>query len=500
MSESLAQMEDFQYRTLFNAIDEGFCICQMLVDAHGKPYDYRFLDVNHLFEDHTGLKNAVGKTALELVPNLEQHWIDVYGSVAVNRVPTRFTQGSEAMGRWFDVYAFPFDDPSKYLFGILFKNITQTKLTQEALRESEARYRLLADAMPQLVWTATSDGSVDYYNRRASEYSGLSADSDGSWNWSLIIHLEDQARTRAAWDSAVAHGRTYECEHRLKMADGSFRWHISRAQPAVVGDLIRWYGTSTDTHEAKQNEAALRLSEQEYQRAYAAEQTAHKTLLQFLGVATHELRSPLTVIRGFTSTLLAEDVTWDAERQREFIEIIDVEAKRLEDRIRDLLDITRSQTGNLTIEPAKTSAVDILNEVRPQLDALTARHELRVQTADDLPPVHADPQRIGQVIVNLIDNAAKFSPAGSCIEITAQQIPDFVQISVEDEGPGIPANMREAIFQPFRQAAEGLVRKQGLGLGLAIIKGIIEAHGGSVMVDGEVGAGTRMIFTLPIVT
>lgn len=131
-----------RYRELFDAIDEGFCLCEMVVDAEGRPVDYRFLDTNPLFEEMTGLKDAVGKTAYELVPDLERHWVETYARAALGGERLRFEQGSAVMGRWFDVFTMPLNPPGR--FGIVFKDITAQKVTELELRRSESRYRDLA--------------------------------------------------------------------------------------------------------------------------------------------------------------------------------------------------------------------------------------------------------------------------------------------------------------------------------------------------------------------
>lgn len=135
--EELRRSEE-RYRYLFEAMDEGFCVLEMLFDAQGEPVDYRFLELNPAFERYTGLQQAVGKTALELVPDLEKHWVEIYGSVALTGKPLRFEQGSAAMGRWFDVYAFRVGDPTSHRVALLFKDITADKVAAEQLHTLNA--------------------------------------------------------------------------------------------------------------------------------------------------------------------------------------------------------------------------------------------------------------------------------------------------------------------------------------------------------------------------
>ncbi len=155
-------------------------------------------------------------------------------------------------------------------FGVVchFYDLTDREQILLELRQSEERFRHLADAMPQLVWTADSEGRVDYYNARASDYEGLTRRSDGQWEWRAVVHADDIARTADAWARAVAERQTYHCEHRIRMADGSFRWHLSRAFPPTDG-VQRWYGTATDVHDLKAAQLELATSQERMHLAAA---------------------------------------------------------------------------------------------------------------------------------------------------------------------------------------------------------------------------------------
>jgi two-component system sensor histidine kinase KdpD len=236
-------------------------------------------------------------------------------------------------------------------------------------------------------------------------------------------------------------------------------------------------------------------------RARREAEKANDLKLKFLAMISHELRTPLTSIKGFATTLLANDVTWDPNSQRDFIETISQEADKLTDLIEHLLDLSRLESGTLRIVLEEQPLNVIINTAMAQLQALTAEHGLVITIPEDLPPVRADPQRIAQVLTNLVHNATKYSPGGTQITISAIRQGREVQVSVTDQGPGIPPEERARVFEAFHQAPtseDSAERVKGAGLGLAICKGLIEAQGGRIWVQDRPEPGTTLSFTLPI--
>jgi K+-sensing histidine kinase KdpD len=242
-------------------------------------------------------------------------------------------------------------------------------------------------------------------------------------------------------------------------------------------------------------------------RLFAAEalarleaEQANQMKLKFLAMISHELRTPLASIKGFATTLLATDVTWDAESQRDFVAIIDEESDKLTDLISQLLDLSRLQAGKLRIQPVPRRLNEIIGTAMAQLESISAQHRLVIKIASDLPPMMADTQRIAQVLVNLVSNAAKYAPRATKITVSATTQGANLQITVSDEGPGIPIANRESVFEAFLQLENSpLQQGKGLGLGLAICKGLIEAHGGKIWI-ADTSSGTAVSFTLPIAT
>lgn len=371
--EALAEQSEIRYHTLFDSIDEGFCIIEVLFDEAKRPVDYIFLEVNPAFERQTGMVDAAGKRMRDFVPDHEEYWFQIYGEIALTGEPRRFENGSHALNRHFDLYGFRVGKPEDHHVAVLFTDVSERKALEKARAE--------------------------------------------------ILEREQAAR-------------------------------------------------------------------QEAERAVALQRI-------FLGMISHELRTPLASIKGFSSSLLAEDVDFDLEQQRDFLRIIDQEADRLTELIDQLLDVVRMQAGTLHVLTTKTTLSTVIERAMPQLTTLTAAHHLSIEVADDLPAIIADSRRLAQVLVNLVGNAVKFSPPGTPIRLRAALHEGVIQMTVADEGIGIPAEERCRVFEVFHQVRTGLPQ-QGAGLGLAICRGIVQAHGGTIWIDEDVTAGTTVHFTVPI--
>ena len=242
----------------------------------------------------------------------------------------------------------------------------------------------------------------------------------------------------------------------------------------------------------------LQLLEVEEESRHDAER-ANEIKTEFLAMITHELRTPLTSIIGFTTTLLADDVAWEADEQTDFYQTILREGNRLQELIDHLLDLTRLEAGMLPIVQESHTLQEIVNDALPQLHSLTSTQTLTIQSTEDLPPVFVDAKRIAQVLVNLVRNSATYSPEGTEINISASVRGDFIQLNVSDHGPGIPSDEHKRVFKAFKrgQFAE-YGSSQGAGLGLAICKGLVEAHGGRIWIKKKSTPGTTISFTIPL--
>jgi PAS domain S-box-containing protein len=490
-----------------------------------------------------------------------------------------------------------------------------------ALRESEESFRVLADALPQIVWAARSDGQLDYCNRRWSEYTGLGVQQSTSRDvWTAALHPQEREQYLRRWDESVRTGEIFEAEHRFRRArDGTYRWHLVRALPLrdLANRVIRWFGTCTDIDDHRRAEETIRETsqtlqalinssplailvvdldgivkrwntgaerifgwkeeevvgrpvpivppeyeeefrsnmawlargdmfsgrelrrrkkdgealdialwtaplhdatgrvrdvlcvladiterkhaERELERAKNAAEAANSAKDEFLAVVSHELRSPLTAILMWAQMLRTGRL--DEAKTVHALETIERSTKMQVQIVEDLLDISRIVAGKLRLEPRPVGLHGVLDAalsvVRPMAETKGVTLESRLDASG---VVMGDPDRLQQVVWNLLSNAIKFTPAGGRVTLTLERIGESVQITVSDTGCGISGDFLPYVFDRFRQAEGGSTRSHGgLGIGLAIVRHLVELHGGSVHVESP-GLGRGAVFTvrLPI--
>ncbi|MGH2518768.1 MAG: sensor histidine kinase, partial [Chloroflexota bacterium] len=218
---------------------------------------------------------------------------------------------------------------------------------------------------------------------------------------------------------------------------------------------------------------------------------------RIISLVSHELRTPIGHIKGFSSSLLDTEVQWDADTQRDFISEIDREADRLSALVRDLLDMSKIESGTAIDEKLAISPAALTRDALRDLGGLTGDHVV-INDVDCLPNVMADGPRLERVIGNLVENALKYTPSGTEIRISARPVDGLLEWSVTDRGPGVPAAYSQLVFDRFVRAPGTGPRTPGTGLGLPICRGIVEAHGGRLWLESPADGGARFLFTIPL--
>ena len=591
-AEERLRESEARYRTLFETIDEGFCVVEVLFDSDGAAVDHRFLEVNPAFERQTGLHNAVGKRMRDLAPHHEDYWFERYGKVATTGEPIRFVERAAALNdQWFEVHAFRVGDPDACTVAILFTNITEAKHADDALHEFEERLRRAIEIETVGVIFFTPHGDVTFANEAFLRMSGYSREDvkNGLVRWDTMTPPEWRDRTMRAIDEALSLGRSTPYEKEYFRKNGSRWWALSAAsrigdnegvkfiiditkskraeaererlaaivensRDAVIG--IDMEGIITDWNPAArelygytakeavgqdirilvppdrqhEREGILeRLRRQEViepaetvrlrkngtpvevevrpspvldasdqvigAAIIARDATARKRLERaqedFLAMASHDLRSPLTVVRG-RAQLMQRRKQYDADGVGTILE----QVRRIERLVADLQELVKLEAGGFELQRSPLDLGDVVQQAVARAPAQAEKHTIRVVPPEEPVIGNWDRDRLGQILDNLLSNAVKYSPDGGEIVIAAETIGTAVRLSVTDHGPGIPEETLPHLFERFYRA-DHVGSAPGLGLGLYITRMLVEAHGGKIWVESTVGEGSTFFVTLP---
>ncbi len=350
----------------------------------------------------------------------------------------------------------------------------------EALeRRNEARFRRLTDSMPLLMLATRTDGTVYYANRAWTEYTGGGPDAVASVDDGRFLHPEDEQRVREAWRASLATFAPFEQQVRLRRTDGTFRWHLVRgvSEPGPQGGVEGFIVTATDIDAQKHaEEARQRLLEAE-QAARKSAEAATRMKDEFLATVSHELRTPLHSILGWAQMLRSGML--EGPRVSRALETIERNAAAQRELIDDLLDVSRIVRGNMRLQRRKMDVVSVvqaaMDTVRPSAETKGIALSMSAERPSE--EIWADPDRIQQVVANLLTNAVKFTPRGGRVDVTIDRVESMVRLRVTDSGAGIAPEFLPYVFERFRQADHTTTRAyQGLGLGLAIVRHLVELH------------------------
>jgi PAS domain S-box-containing protein len=378
--------------------------------------------------------------------------------------------------------AAPIRDADGGVVGVVmvFQDATERRKHEAALREGERQFRTLAESIPQLVWMARPDGHIYWYNRRWYDYTGTTPHDMEGWGWMKVHDPAILPGVMEAWGQSIATGQPFDRVFPLLGADGQYRPFLTRVMPVLDEDgrIAQWFGTNTDIADRQRIEDELKLAKEEAEAANAA-----KT--QFLAVLSHELRTPLNPILLAVSSMLERPTPPDDIRSN--LEMIRQNVNLQSRLIDDLLDVMRIVRGKMPLHWEVVDAHVLIGHsvgiCRSEVFGKGLKLTLALEA--DRHHINADPVRLQQVFWNLIKNAVKFTPSGGSIairsrnEADADDLEDRLIIEVVDTGIGIEPDVVDRIFDPFQQGETSITRRfGGLGLGLAISKGIVEGHGG----------------------
>ncbi len=385
------------------------------------------------------------------------------------------------------------DDSTR--FGVA-KDITEQRLWEESLRESEERFRIMADSCPTIIWVTDATGKTRLTNRICREFFGTTFEQADHDQACLLIHPDDYSAYIGTFLLAVREQAPFRAEARVRRSDGEWRWIASHAEPrlSLSGEFLGHVGISPDITDRKQSEEAL-------QKAKDAAEGANRAKSEFLANMSHEIRTPMNGVIGLTELALDTDLTAE---QRGYLEDVKHSAASLLRILNDILDFSKIEAGKLEFEAIE---FDLRQTIESILKVLGIRATAKnLELACDFDPlvpgrVLGDPGRLRQILINLTGNAIKFTERGEVVirversSETAEGVE--LHFSVKDTGIGIPLDKRQYVFGAFSQADSSLTRTfGGTGLGLTISSQLAEMMGGRIWLESEEGSGSTFHFTV----
>lgn len=388
-----------------------------------------------------------------------------------------------------------------YVVGLI-EDIDEKRKAEEMLKESEAKFRFMAEYMPPKVFTANSVGEIDYLSPQWYTYTGLAHGDMDTKGWGHVMHPNDREENFRRWHYCIRTGSSYYIENRLQRADGEYRWHLTTAHAMrdADGNISTWIGCSTDIHELKQSRGLkARLQVLAKQREQLL--ITNRSKDEFIMLASHQLRTPASGVKQFVGMIIQGYVGKVPPKQMQILKrAYDCNERQIKI-TDDLLKVARIDTGQVTLTKIPCNAIELIRNVIAEQEStyLARKQKVHFSPQREKVPLFADIKLLYMVMENLLDNASKYSPQGAKVTVSIRKNKDWVSISVKDTGVGISKEDKNKLYQKFSRISNPLSETVGgSGLGLYLAKKIIELHNGTLGVSSVLGQGSTFTIKLPV--
>jgi PAS domain S-box-containing protein len=499
-AEAEIRASEERFRTSVENMLDCFGIYSAIRDRFGKIIDFKIEYLNAAACENNGMarEEMIGKGLCELLPSHRTTGLfDEYCQVVETGNPLIKDEliyedvfGEVRLSRVFDVRAAQLGDG----LTVAWRNITERKQAEEALRESEERFRQLAENINEIFWMSSlEENQIIYVSPAYEEIWGCTCESlyERRMSWIDTIHPEDRDRVLAAVEKQV--NGEYDEQYRIVRPDGSIRWIHDRAFPVrdARGQVYRIAGITEDITSRKQ-------AEEEIYNMLQRERELSDLKSRFVSMTSHEFRTPLTMIQSSAELLERYRHRFSEEKQLIHLHRIKTAVERMTQMLNDILLLGKAEAGKLEFNPAPVELAQLCRNLveELQLAAKNPNAIVFIERCQSI-PANIDEKLLRQILTNLLSNAIKYSPSGSTVQFNLTCRDGNAIFQIQDQGIGIPPKDRVRLFESFHRATNvGTI--QGTGLGLAIVKQCVDLHGGGITVESEVGKGTTFTVTLPL--
>jgi len=514
------------YRDLFKSMQSGFALHEIILNGKGKPVDYRFISVNPMFEKLTALKeeNIIGKTVLQVLPNLEKQWIETYGKVALTGKPTTYENYSKEIGKYFKVVVY---SPAKYKFATIIEDITDAKI-------AEAKIQQLSTAVeqsPLCILITDIEGNIEYVNPMFTKQTGYTIEEVIGKNPRILkADSNYDEKYNKLW-KRIKSGKEWTGIFKNKKKNGEIYWESAVLSPirdsnkkitnyiAIKEDITEKIAKNKEleayrnhleeivnlrTNELHisniqlKNEIIKQQNTQELLKdALSKEKELNEIKTRFISTTSHEFRTPLTSVLSSAELMHKYGKKWSENKINEHIERIRRSVDYLVKLLDDILTINRTESGKINFSPQvvnlKEFCVDLIEEAKTRA---TDKHILNFRYNTKSTMFNLDLKLLKFILQNLVVNAIKYSPEGGKVILSVESDSHNIKFRVSDKGIGIPKEETAYIFDSFYRSKNS-TNIQGTGLGLAIVKKSVDLHQGKISLVSQINAGTTFTVIIP---
>ena len=518
-----------KFRDLFESMQDGFALHEIILNKKKRPINYRFLALNPAFERITGIKasNVLGKTVLDVLPNTEKSWIEAYGKVALTGKPIRLSSFSKELGKYFKVLAY---SPEKMKFATIVEDITDAKITEQKIRQLSTAI----EQSPVSVIITDLKGNIEYVNEKFVELTGYSKEETVGQNPRVLKSGTTPATEYKKMWNTIKAGKEWNGIFFNKKKNGELFWESANISPIrnSEGKITHYVAIKEDITErvkvrnelemhrnrleelvrlrTKELDETNRKLEKEIQKEKEFEMMLRKSLekekelselkSRFISTTSHEFRTPLTSVLSSAELIQRYSKKWSEEKLNYHTAKIKNSIEYLTKLLDDVLTISRSESGRIIFDPIKTDVKLLCEELIEESKTIyNDKHDLNFVFNSKISEYIVDPKLIRFIITNLLSNAFKYSPNGGKVELKVHTSNGNILFNVSDEGIGIPVGEIKYLFEPFHRA-NNTIEIPGTGLGLSIVKRAVDLHHGQIKVKSKLGKGSIFTVILPIKT